>query len=257
MWNTHSLEVMTKAVAEVVKDHVRKAFAVLAARLDAIDKRLAEMPIPKDGIDGKDGKDAEPVDQKAIVDAVLARMPAPEPGVPGVPGKDGENGKDGQDGASVSLDDVKALLEPELAKWELDFERRAQDLLQKAIDRMPPPKDGADGTNGKDGVDGLGFDDLDVEYDGERSFTISFQRGDQVKAFAFRAPVVIDRGVFKEGSQYETGDGVTWGRHYWIAQKDTTGKPEPGSDWRLAVKSGRDGKDGRDGIDMTKAVKLP
>ncbi|MDX0310555.1 hypothetical protein GOC54_05380 [Sinorhizobium meliloti] len=100
------------------------------------------------------------------------------------------------------------------------------------------------GKDGDPGNDGLGFDDLDVSYDGEKSITLKFTQGERVKEFAFTMPVVIDRGVYRDGSEYKAGDGVTWGGSFWIAQKDTSAKPDAGDDWRLSVKRGRDGKHG-------------
>lgn len=60
----------------------------------------------------------------------------------------------------------------------------------------------------------------------------------------FDLPVVMDRGVFKPGNTYKSGDAVTWGGSLWIAQEPTADKPgEPGAKgWRLAVKKGRDAK---------------
>ncbi len=101
------------------------------------------------------------------------------------------------------------------------------------------------GDDGKPGADGLGFDDLSVEYDGEKTVTLKFVRGEQSKEFPLVLPVVIDRGVFSEGKTYEPGDGVTWGGSFWIAQETTTEKPDSAKGWRLAVKKGRDGKDGK------------
>src|SRR5690606_30796153 len=66
------------------------------------------------------------------------------------------------------------------------------------------------GDDGKPGADGLGFDDLSVEYDGEKTVTLKFVRGEQSKEFPLVLPVVIDRGVFSEGKTYGPGDGVTW-----------------------------------------------
>lgn len=100
------------------------------------------------------------------------------------------------------------------------------------------------GKDGDPGNDGLGFDDLDAAYDGEKTITLTFMRGERVKEFAFTMPVVIDRGVYRDGSEYRAGDGVTWGGSFWIAQKDTSAKPDAGDDWRLSVKRGRDGKNG-------------
>lgn len=101
------------------------------------------------------------------------------------------------------------------------------------------------GDDGKPGADGLGFDDLSIEYDGEKTVTLKFVRGEQSKEFPLVLPIVIDRGVFSEGKTYEPGDGVTWAGSFWIAQETTTEKPDSAKGWRLAVKKGRDGKDGK------------
>lgn len=103
--------------------------------------------------------------------------------------------------------------------------------LKAAIDAIP---------EGKNGVDGVGFDDMAADYDGERTITLRFQRGEVTKTFSFDMPIVLDRGVWREG-EYKAGDGVTWGGSFWIAQKTTSSKPDGGKDWRLAVKRGRDG----------------
>lgn len=260
-----------------VKQEVERAVALAVAKI----------PVPKDGRDG------EPVDAEDLIKTVIAQIPMPAAGKDGERGadgtsitvddvrplleeaiagvradatkaiddavkalpvpQDGRDGKDGADGMSVTLDDVSGLLDMAVNKWALEFERRAQDTMQKAVDRIPTPKDGKDG---KDGIDGVGFDDLQVEYDGERGVTLKFVRGEVTKEALITIPVVLDRGIFKEGQSYETGDGVTWGGSFWIAQSKTAAKPDSGEGWRLAVKRGRDGKDGRDGIDKTAPVKL-
>jgi integrin beta 3 len=63
------------------------------------------------------------------------------------------------------------------------------------------------------------------------------------------APVVwaglVDRGIWRT-KDYSAGDGVTFKGSYWIAERDTDGRPgEPDSGWRLAVKRGRDGRPDR------------
>lgn len=98
---------------------------------------------------------------------------------------------------------------------------------------------------GRPGEPGLGFDDLEVIHDGERNLTLRFARGEQVKEFPLTLPIVLDRGVFKDGTEYVKGDAVTWAGSLWIAQKDTNTKPDSGEGWRLAVKRGRDGKDAK------------
>jgi hypothetical protein len=130
---------------------------------------------------------------------------------------------------------VRPILDAAAARWELEVERRAADVLQRAIDAMPRPKDGKDG---------LGFDDLMFQHDGARTATLRFVRGDQVKEFQFRIPALIDCGVWRTGASYEHGDGVTYASSYWISQKDgNTGTPgDDSKSWRLAVKKGRDAK---------------
>lgn len=232
------------------------------------------------GIDGVNGKDGMPGERGERGDGgpqgLTGRQGEPGidgkdgvPGAHGIKGEAGEKGAPGIDGKSVTVEEVRQMFEGEFSKWALDFERRAQDVLQKAIDRIPVPKDGTAGVNGKDGNDGLdgrngvdglhgkdgapgdngkdgfGFDDLDVIQDGERGITLRFAHGEIVKDFSLKFPVLIDRGVYQQGGKYEKGDGVTYGGSLWIAQKDTPdNKPGSGTDWRLAVKRGKDGKDG-------------
>lgn len=234
-----------KAIAARVKDFVTAATAELATKLADLEQRVESIPAGKDGRDGIDGKDGAPgVDGKD--GAPGERGPPGETGV-GEPGPQGERGEPGPQGApgaageagkSITVDEVRDVLEAVSAKWALDFERRAAETLQRAIDRIPAPKDGRDG---------FGFDDMSVEFDGERRVALIFTRGDQRKEFSFDLPTVIDRGVYREGQQYAKGDGVTWGGQFFIAQRETTAKPmAPGvDDWRLSVKKGRDGKDFR------------
>lgn len=222
---------------------------------------LADIKQPEDGKDGVDGKDGTsitvddvmPTLQSAIEEIksqaaeVIAGLTQPKDGAPG------QDGKDGKDGTSVTLEQVTDWLSEKMARWELDFERRAMDMLQKCADRMPAPKDG------KDGIDGLGFDNLRMEFDGERTLTLAFKNDGQEKSLQFKMPTVIYQGIYSPETSYEKSDSVTFGGSTWIAVKDApTGKPgEPGADgWKLAVKAGRNGKDGLNGKDYTAPVKL-
>ena len=252
-------------VARMISDEVKKQLAEVAlprdgkdADMEAITAALNEqvrlavaaIPAPKDGRDGVDGKDGEAGrDGQNGKDGQQGQRG--EPGEQGTPGRDGLHG---QNGKSFGIEDAEILLKHHWSAWELEFERRAAVALDKALDRLPKP---ADGVDGKDGADGLGFDDLEVQHDGGRHLCIKFVRGERVRKFDFEIPVVIDQGIYKEGSTYVAGDGVTWGGSYWIAQSETKAKPDSlDSGWRLAVKKGRDGKDGRHGIDKTAPVRL-
>lgn len=108
-------------------------------------------------------------------------------------------------------------------------------------DGMP----GFDGKDGRNGADGLGFDDLDFVYDEHGRLSLRFSRGEIVKSA--RVPGFVDRGVYESSETYLKGDGVTWGGSFFIAQCDTSTRPESGPEWRLAVKRGREGREGKTG----------
>jgi integrin beta 3 len=173
-------------------------------------------------------------------------------GPEGKPGLQGIKGDKGEEGKSVTVEQARGIFEAEVRRWELEFERRGQDIMQRVLDRIPPPlngkdglpgRDGKDALNGKDGTDGLGFDDLQVIQRDEKTVLLRFSRGEKIKEFTLFFPVIIDRGVYKTDSVYARGDGVTYGGSFWICQKDkTSSKPGEDANWRLAVKRGRDAR---------------
>ena len=118
------------------------------------------------------------------------------------------------------------------------------------------------GEPGKDGRDGFGFEDFGIEYDGEKTFTFYFVRGDDKKTFTFITPLIIYRGLWKAG-KFLKGDAVTVDGSMFVAKQDTDAMPGTNKEWQLAAKRGRDGdngkkgdpgsigKAGRDGRDLT------
>lgn len=181
-----------------------------------VEEYLRSLPVPKDGTS------ITLEDVRPIVDEFLRSMPVP---------------KDGNDGKSVSLDEVRQMwfdaYTNQQNAWALDFERRAQDVLARAVARLPKPRDG---------MDGLAVEDFDVALEG-RTITLTLTRGGEVvRRREIRIPALLDAGVYREGTAYERGDCVSFGGSIWIAQKDAPqGKPGTSPDWRLAVKRGRDG----------------
>lgn len=222
---------------------------------------LARMPAPEKGDqgdpgrDGRDGVDGAPGPQGERGECgergekgdpgergeVGAMGPQGEKGLDGADGRDGKDGRDG-----VGLAGAIIGRDGDLCLTLTDGTVRALGVVVG--------RDGAPGTPGKDGCDGkdgLSFDafELDPEYDGERTVRLKWSDGsgkEQVREW--HLPVVIYREIFREGTQYEVGDAVTFGGSVWIAKKATTAKPTEGNgDWRLAVKHGRDGRDGAPG----------
>jgi integrin beta 3 len=181
------------------------------------------------GLDGKDGAQGEPG----------ARGEPGEKGEPGERGESGLPGDRGADGKSITIEDVLPVLESMQTKWALDFERRAQELFQRAIERMPQAKDGTDGK------DALGFEDMtETLEDGGRFVVHRFVCGDLVKEFRHKTTTPIYRGIFKRGGDYSAGDVTTWGGHMYHADQDNDGALAPDNEkspWTQCVKRGNDG----------------
>lgn len=111
----------------------------------------------------------------------------------------------------------------------------------------PRGEPGAVGPEGPAGRDGLGFEDLDLAFDGERTLTLRFARGDQERAYPIKLiGMMVYRGVFDGARAYEIGDTVTWAGSLWVAKADTTSKPGTDHTWQLSAKRGQEGKAGRD-----------
>jgi hypothetical protein len=145
----------------------------------------------------------------------------------------------------VTLEDVSPIIEAAIAKGMLELERRGMDTIQRCIDRIEKPKDGAPGKDGRDAFD-LEDIQLDLAADG-RTLTLAWVRGEARVERNVTLPHVIYRGVHQQGAPYQRGDSVTFQGSTWIAMRDTSSKPETDDSWRLAVKRGRDGKDGQKG----------
>lgn len=134
----------TKALADatalIVKAHVNAIVTPLLARIDAMEKHIASMPVPKDGANGVDGKDGEP-------------------GRDGVDGIPGENGKDAEVTHEMLVEAVKANVDaineavagyiaanpPADGKDADPDEIRA--MVTEAVAGLPDPVPGKDGES--------------------------------------------------------------------------------------------------------------
>ena len=109
------------------------------------------------------------------------------------------------------------------------------DVRVKALEALPPPRDGRDGLPGRDGPmgpagengrDGLNGKDGADGRDGKDG-----------------SPGLTYRGIFASGTVYAKGDIVTWNGSAWHCVDGTTSKPGDGAPgWTLMVKHGRDAK---------------
>lgn len=217
------------------------------------------------GAKGDSGRDADQVVLQDVIDELLgsdkllslvelrakeavSAIPPPKDGMPGKdgspglkgdPGQQGTKGDSGADGvglAGAMIDRDGTLI---ITTTKGDAVR-----LGKVV--------------GQDGKDGLGFDDMDASYNGERGVTLKFSRGEKAKEFNFHLPVIMDRGYWREGLKAKQGDAVTHDGTLWIALRDNATKPclESKEDWRIGARKGRDGRNGSNGKDAPGAVKL-
>jgi hypothetical protein len=183
------------------------------------------------------------------------RGPAGDAGPPGEAGQPGLNGKDGAPGPKGDLGEQGIPGKDGVGLAGAVIDRKGSLILTmtdgKTVDLgLVVGAPGQDGKDGAPGRDGLGFDDLEVAYDGQRTFTFKMQRGDVIKEFAFAVPMMIYRGIYKKGDHYVPGDVVTWDGQMFHCHTATDTEPKyaEGSCWTLCTKKGRDGKDGSRGL---------
>jgi hypothetical protein len=207
----------------------------------AVAEAVALIPVPKDGRDGKDGRTITPEDVAGLIAVEVNRSIALIP-----------KAIDGRDGISIASAHIDA--EGQLVLGFSDGTHRSLGIVKGQDGRDGQPGvPGRWGEKGADGLDGLGFDDFDVQHDGERGFTFVISRGERKKTFGpFSVPMPIYRGVFEDGKTYHAQDEVTFGGHVWLAKMTTTAKPDEHTPdgkraWLLVVRRGRDGKAGPEG----------
>jgi hypothetical protein len=181
-----------------------------------VKKSVAEIPVPAA---------PELPDIGALVSEAVAALPVPEPA---------QQGEDGRDALQL---EVSPFIDEEKSYPRGSYATHGGGLW-RAYEK----------THGMRGweclVDGVGG--IDVANTDGRNFTVTVTRASgATESKSFSIPVLIYRGVFKSGEQYQPGDTVTWGGSMWHCDETSTDKPgETGSKgWTLATKRGRDGRD--------------
>ncbi len=166
---------------EAMGDAIRKAVEPLQQEIVRLKAQIAATPLPangKDGADGQAGRDGKDCDLEAVklmLEALVKTMPAPADGKDGQHGKDGVDGKDG---TSITLDDVRPVLDGAINAMREESAR----VIDAAIKSIPVPKDGepgkdglrgVDGKPGEKGVDGVGVAGAMIDRDGNLMATLS------------------------------------------------------------------------------------
>ena len=231
-----------KAVADLVINAVRTRMAPLAERIGGLEEQIKAIPtVPT-------LQELGPVISEHVSKA-FALMPVPK------------------DGESVPVDQVQKMINEAVTKAVAGIDRpkdgdpgrdALQLELQPAIDLEKSyvrgtyaKHDGGlwrafEATKGLHGWECVveGIADLRIEQATGREFTLIARTSSGAEVSkSVKIAALVDKGIYRTDTDYEAGDGVTWGGSFFIAQKDMPGgKPgEPGCDgWRLAVKRGRD-----------------
>lgn len=249
------IKAVVAGIIPELKAHLDEQLGLMRERIAELEVRQPEKGEKGDtGERGTDGSSPEPeavaaaflpIAEELIAAEVakaVATLPPPERGEKGETGDKGEQGEAGRDGVDgkdgADGKDAAGIVEALKDSGELVLTLQDGRLIRTGI---------RDGEKGQDGRDGFGFDDMDAcVLDDDRTIEFSFRRGDEEKAFTFKWPTMIYRGVWAEGVTYQPGDVVTWGGSAHVAEKETSAKPETKDcGWRLAVKRGRDGKDAK------------
>lgn len=225
------LAALAKGLAPVVRECVATATAPLLDQIAALQAEVARMvaeavdalPKPEDGKSVTIEDVGLLVDEqvRAAVDAAIKTIPVP---------------CDGRDG----LDAVTPILKDGVLLFTMS------DGSVKEVGRVAG-RDGDPGKPGKDGRDGFQLENFDAKLmDDGRTILLSFEQQDLMYSVELGVPAMIYRGVYKEGSEYEKGDTVTWGGSLWHCDTEKTAEKPDSSEkhWTLAAKRGRDGKDG-------------
>lgn len=211
----------------------------------AVSEAVKAIPAPKNGASFT-LEDAKPIidkavelicedAEKAISDAVSA-IPAP---------------KNGSNGTSVTVDDVRPIIEAE---------------IEKAVKQIPTPKDGLgmagsmidrDGnliitmTNGEAknlgpvvGKDGVSLESFEMTYDADaHEVVLKAMAAGKSQEIRYPAGGIHGKGYWRDGNKAKSGEAWTHDGSLWVAKKDTSETPSAKSEsWTLAARRGRDGE---------------
>lgn len=236
-------------------EHVREWVTV------EVSKAVAALPPAKDGPPGIDGKDGSVGPQgERGADGLSIKGDTGdrgtdgsngqngEKGIDGKDGRDGREGKDGRDGMPGrdaleieilgAIDEAKSYPRGTFAKFNKG--------LVRAIRNTEP---GAPLDHGWE-VIVEGFAGMKIsQAENFRTFYFQqYQTSGALPLETFSMPVVLQRDVYAEGTEYARGDCVTYDGSQWICCVDSTkGKPGISPDWKLSVRRGREGRPGKDG----------
>lgn len=177
---------------QAMGEAIRKAVEPLQAEIAALKKQLADpmgsmRKAVTEAVDAavkaipaaKDGKDCDMAAVKAMIEDAVKAIPAPKDGKDADPAVIEKMVSDAvnaipkpQDGKSVTLDDVRPILDAEIKAMREQFGQ----TIDAAIKAIPVPNDGKDGKDGKDGekgADGIGLAGAMIDREGSLLVTMT------------------------------------------------------------------------------------
>jgi integrin beta 3 len=221
MTDVELVEALAQKVRERVKvaeDSAKADDEVLLRQLAELEQRIKAIPAGPAGPAGRDGQPgpAGPAGERGEPGSQGSRGEKGDPGDPGLAGRDGEPGPTGERG------------EPG-ARGERGEKGEAG-------------KDGRDGRDGKDGI--ASVDEVRAVAGKAVDDRLEAEVKKQLAAHFAALPILLYRGIYREGEAYLPGHTATHAGSLWHCNESTSDKPGEGNKaWTLIVKRGRDGKD--------------
>lgn len=268
------ISVIVASVAKGVRSYIAAALAVVTSRIDRVERTILEIPAgpkgekgdpgdPGDsitgergevGIQGIQGPCGEPGKEGAIgpKGEIGERGPIGPAGEKGIDGKDGrdgrdgigKDGRDGENGRDALQIEILPMVDPAKSYPRGTFACHDGGLVRAKANTKPGDVSDWD-------VIVRGVSDFHVkQHEDLRTYSFHVRYTGEAESQCtetFSMPALLDRGIFRDGTEYEKGDVVTWDSSMWICLADATKAKPATADWRMSVRKGQNGKDGKDG----------
>jgi hypothetical protein len=270
------LDALVDKVAVGIRTHVAAALVGISRRIDDLEARILQIPagargpqgpigergIPGESIIGPRGEKGEPGES-----IVGPQGPKGDPGAKGEPGEsivgppgekglDGKDGLWGRDGRDGDPGRDAAQLEPlpridPQKSYPRGIWACYEFGLIRSTRQTDPIVDSIEAAGWQIVIAGAAQSEIVQDEVDPRRFHHKLRfMGREVVVNSFSIPAMIYQQIWKEGATYIEGDCVTYSGCLWHCNAAMT-QAKPGlpnqTDWRLAVKSGRDGRDGKEG----------
>lgn len=267
------ISVIVQSIAKGVRSYIAAALAIVTERVERIERTILEIPAGPKGEKGEDGRPGESIkgdrgedgrpgatiigppgkdgkdglDAKPAIDGKDGK-----PGEKGIDGKDGRDGRDGigkdgrngENGRDALQIEILPMVDSAKSYPRGTFACHDGGLVRAKANTKPGDVSDWD-------VIVRGVSDFHVkQHEDLRTYSFHVRYTGEAESQCteiFSIPALLDRGIFRDGTEYEKGDVVTWDSSMWICLADATKAKPATADWRMSVRKGQNGKDGKDG----------